>query len=302
MNKNILVKEYLNMNKTSGLLNINKPPEMTSYAAVEVIKQETGLKRVGHGGTLDPLAVGVLIICLDKATRLAEYIRKQKRTYNANLKLGFISNTYDRCGIKKKIKIKKKPTLAEVKKVLKGFLGLQEQSFPPFMAIKEEKKYKYIKQTKKKSQKIYIYDIKLLEYNYPYLKIKIACSAGTSIASLAHQIGKELKSGAYLASLLRTRVGDFVIKDSIPLREINKENWTKLLIPSYLAVQSFPQVILDSVQIDQLKRGLAVSWKHPFSKKEREKDIVCLTKEKEVAAIAQYDPDTEELLPKKVLV
>lgn len=292
------------MSNQSGLLNINKPPDMTSHAAVEVIKQETGIKRVGHGGTLDPLAVGVLIVCLGGATRLAEYIRKQKKTYNATLKLGFVSHTYDRCGIKRKVKVEKKPTLKEVENVLQKFFGLQDQMPPLYLAVKESKRkaYKYVKETNPKPRKIYIFNIKILEYSYPYLKIKIACSSDTSIASLAHEIGLKLKCGAYLASLMRTRVGNFVIKDSIPLRQINKENWKKLLLPSYLAVENMLQVVLDSVEIDQLKRGLPVTWKQPVSKEEQKKDIACLSSEKEVVAIVRYDPDTEELLPKKVLV
>jgi len=295
------------MSNQSGLLNINKPPDMTSHAVVEVIRQETGLKRVGHTGTLDPFAVGVLIICLNRATRLAEYIKNERKTYNAKIRLGAVTNTYDRTGIKKLIKVKRKPTLEELKKVLRGFIGPQKQLPPIYSArkVKGKKLYEYARlgeEAERKPAKITIFDIKLLEYKYPYLRLKVACSTGTYIRSLGYDIGMELKTGAYVASLVRTRVGNFVIKDSIPLREINKENWTKLLLPSYLAVESLLQVTLDSVQIDQLKRGLAVTWKQPFSKEEQKKDIACLTEEKEVAAIAKYDPDTEELMPKKVLV
>lgn len=295
------------MSNQSGLLNINKPPDMTSHAVVEVIRQETGLKRVGHAGTLDPFAIGVLIICLNRATRLAEYIKNERKTYNAKLRLGAMTNTYDRTGIKKLIRVKRKPTLEEVKNVLRDFIGPQEQMPPMYSArkVKGKKLYEYARQGKeveRKPAKIIISDIKLLEYKYPYLRLKVACSAGTYIRSIGHDIGIKLKTGAYVASLVRTRIGNFVIKDSIPLREINNENWQKLLLPSYLAVENLLRVTLDSVQIDQLKRGLPVTWKQPFSKEEQKRDIVCLSEEREVVAITRYDPDTEELISKKVLI
>lgn len=290
----------------NGIFNINKPPGITSHRVVEIIRKTIGTRRAGHTGTLDPFATGVLIVPVGTATRLSEYIRTAKKTYNAVLKLGEITDTYDRTGIKKKIRVKHEPSLNEIEKVLSQFIGEIEQIPPMFSAKKIGGKKLYEiarqeKEIKRHPQKVTILDIKMLDYQYPYLKIKVACSSGTYIRSLAFDIGKKLKCGAYLDKLQRTRVGNFTIKDSVMLKEFTPDNWKNYLFPSSFAVDDLPKIKLKSEQVEKIRRGMSCQA-GSIPKQDQKKDIAVFSETDELIAIATYDAEIEMLKPKKVLI
>lgn len=293
--------------RVSGLFNINKPPAITSHAVVQIIRQTLETQRVGHGGTLDPFATGVLIILCGPAARLSEYVRGEIKSYNAELKLGMISNTYDCDGIIKEVRIKRKPSQKQVEAVLKKFIGEQEQIPPIFSAKKIEGKMYYEmarsgEKFKPKPQKIYIHNINLLLYKYPLLRFKVTCSSGTYIRSLGHDIGQALSCGAYVDRLQRTRVGNFVIKDSVPLRNIRKHNFEKFLIPPIFAVQNLPKIAISRKEdIEKIKMGKEVKA-GSLPKKIWDQDIALISEKKELLAIVRYDHDLEVLKPKKVLI
>ena len=219
-----------------GFIFIEKPPKMTSHDVIERLRKITGIKKIGHSGTLDPLARGLLILGIGrKFTKKLSFFQKKDKEYIATLKLGLVSDTFDKEGKIKKIEVKKIPKKKEVENVLKSFLGEIEQRPPLFSAkkIKGQKLYQLARKgikIKPKKEKIKIYQISILSYSFPLLKIKVKCSSGTYIRSLAFGIGKKLKTGALLQDLLRTKIGKFSLKKAIKLEKINKNNWKKFLI------------------------------------------------------------------------
>lgn len=215
-----------------GIYNIYKPKGPTSYDIIRRIKGLTsellGRKqkpqlRIGHGGTLDPLASGVLIVAIGREfTRELDKVVKGEKEYIATIKLGQTSITQDEEGEKTDFKIDKIPGIIDIEKTLKKFIGEITQIPPIYSALKinGQPAYKLARAGKDveiKSRTITIRDIELLEYKWPILKINVTCSAGTYIRTLANDIGATLKTGGYLADLVRSRIADFKIEDSIKL-------------------------------------------------------------------------------------
>ena len=215
------------------ILNVKKPKGMTSHDVVDEIRKITGEKRVGHAGTLDPFATGVLIIATTRedTKKLGNIAKNTKKEYVATLELGKISTTGDPEGTIKpfvdNLVSLSYPRLNRVKDILKLFIGEIMQTPPSYSAIKVNgvPAYKLArkgKNVKLSSRKVIIEKIDLLLYNPPFLKIRVVCGSGTYIRSLAKDIGEKLGCGAYLTELERTRVGNFKIEDSIPLKKLSQ--------------------------------------------------------------------------------
>ncbi len=219
---------------------IDKPAGWTSFDVVAKIrgilsKNEGKKVKVGHSGTLDPFATGLLIILCGDATKNQDSFMKLNKEYEATLKLGFISNTGDPegeitpfCHSEQSEESKKilRFTQDDIEKVLKKFIGEIKQTPPAFSAIKinGERAYKLARQGKEvkiEPRIIKIYDIKIINYKYPELKIKVKCSSGTYIRTLAEDIGKDLECGAYLTGLRRTKIGEYDINKAKNIENID---------------------------------------------------------------------------------
>jgi tRNA pseudouridine55 synthase len=194
---------------------VYKPKGPTSHDIINIIHRQTGEKKVGHAGTLDPLAEGVLVIGVGKEStkKLSEIVQKEKE-YIAKIKLGQTSTTDDEEGQKTEVETKEKPQIQEIEKLLKKFLGQIKQVPPVFSAIKlkGQKAYKMARKGRPLDlppRTVEIKNIELLNYNWPILEIKVLTGPGFYIRSLARDIGAELKTGGYLAGLIRTRVGQY---------------------------------------------------------------------------------------------
>lgn len=209
------------------IIAINKPKGPTSHDIVHKIRKITGEKRVGHAGTLDPLAEGVLVIGITrKGTRQLEKYVQGEKVYEAGIKLGENSTTDDDEGEKTKVS-KKIPTQDEIEKTLKKFEGKVSQIPPLYSAIKIKGKasYKYARkgeEIKLEARQVEIKKITLINYQYPILKIEVTTGKGVYIRSLARDIGKMLGTGGHLSSLKRTKVGPFTTKDTLTLEEFEK--------------------------------------------------------------------------------
>jgi tRNA pseudouridine55 synthase len=195
-----------------GIVLFNKPKNYTSYQIVEFFKKRTK-KKVGHGGTLDPLAEGLLILGIGEYTKeLNKFLKESIKTYIAEIILGTRSTTYDREGKITQTNADFTQTNADkIEKILSSFIGEIEQIPPPFSAVKIKGKPAYFlarkgKKVELKPRKVKIYEIKILNYNWPILKIEVTCSSGTYIRSLANDIGEKLGCGGYLNDLKRTRI------------------------------------------------------------------------------------------------
>ena len=219
---------------------IDKPAGISSFGVVAKVRarlrDELGHKiKVGHTGTLDPFATGLLILLTGKNTKRSNEFLKLDKVYEATLRLGFISTTGDPEGKITEVSFSKYnetlPKLGDVESVLNSFIGIIEQTPPKFSAIKinGQRAYKLARKNqdfKIPSRKIEIYSINILNYNYPELKIKVHCSSGTYIRTLAEDIGKKLNTGAYLTTLRRTKIGDYDIENAIPLSNFNESNYS----------------------------------------------------------------------------
>jgi tRNA pseudouridine55 synthase len=217
---------------------INKPIGPTSHDIVNRLRKITGIKKIGHAGTLDPFAEGLLLVAIGREStrKISQFVGLDKK-YLATLKLGAVSDTEDRTG---KISIRHPErsdgilTKEKIEKTLKKFLGKQEQIPPMFSAkqIDGKRLYKLARQGKeieRPTQQIEIYEIKLKKYlpKKMELILEIKCSSGTYIRTLAHDLGQTLGCGAYLEKLVRTEIGKYKIKKAILLEKLTSKNWGK---------------------------------------------------------------------------
>jgi tRNA pseudouridine55 synthase len=219
----------------SGFLLVDKPEGMTSHDVVDYLRRITKIKKIGHAGTLDPIATGLLILGIGReATKKLSEFQKLDKEYIAKIKLGSKSDTFDKEGKIEEIKFEKIPTKEEIEEVLKSFCGEILQTPPPYSAkkIKGKKAYELARKgmkTELSPVKVKIYQIEILNYSFPYLEIKVSCSSGTYIRSLANDIGEKLKAGGLIEELRRTKIGNFKVENAQKLSQINSENWQNFL-------------------------------------------------------------------------
>lgn len=219
-----------------GFLNIYKPKGKTSHDVVAILRRVTKIKQIGHTGTLDPFAEGVLPICIGKATRLIEYLADDK-AYIGTVQLGKSTTTYDIEGDAVKVS-DKEISIEEIENALQGFRGEIEQLPPIYSAIKVngKKLYEYARKGEKveiKPRKVIINELKILNYDSEnrLLELYIECSKGTYIRSIANDLGEALGVYGHLVKLIRVKAGEFDIKDCIKLEDIKtKENVERALI------------------------------------------------------------------------
>lgn len=209
---------------------IYKPIGPTSHDIVDQIRKITGIKKVGHAGTLDPLAEGVLVIAIGReSTKQLSSIVKKEKEYVAQVKFGQTSSTDDEEGEKTEVVYQRKPSQEDVQEALQKFIGHIKQVPPQFSAIKVKgkKAYKEARQGRTielEPREVNIKEIELLEYQWPLAKLRVVTGPGVYIRSLARDLGEKLQVGAYLASLKRTRVGDFTEDKAYSIEDF-KEHW-----------------------------------------------------------------------------
>lgn len=211
----------------NNIFAIYKPKGPTSNGVLEKLRWISGIKKIGHAGTLDPLAKGVLVVGIGNGTKLLSSIVNKEKEYLAKIKFGATSSTDDEEGAKTKIKVIKKPDLKEVKKIVYNFKGAIMQKPPIYSAIKISGKEAYKLARKGKIpelplRRVEIKSIEIIQYRWPYLWIKIITGSGFYVRSLARDIGKELSVGGYLFSLERTRVGDFKKNKALTINKFKK--------------------------------------------------------------------------------
>lgn len=200
------------------ILLINKPPGITSFDVIRRLRRKMGIRKMGHCGTLDPQASGLMIIATEKDTKKLSDFLKLGKEYEAEIEFGKTSNTYDSDGEIVEYRNAQNLNLAQIKKALKEFEGEIMQTPPAFSAkkIKGVPAYKLARKGKVFSlapKKVVIRKIEILDFSWPVLKIRINCSSGTYVRSLAHDLGQVLGCGAYLKGLRRTKIGEFGVEE-----------------------------------------------------------------------------------------
>lgn len=224
------------MTLLEGLLVVNKPIGYTSMAMIRMVRKLTDIKKVGHAGTLDPLASGVLLVCIGKkATKKINYFMSLEKEYIATINLEAFSETDDAQGALQKIEIKTIPSKKIIEETIQQFIGTYDQIPPAFSAIKVQgvRAYKQARAGKPvelKARPVTIYSINILEYSWPLLTIQVTCAKGTYIRSLARDIGKALTTGGYLTQLTRTRIGPYTLEQAHDITQLTAIN-RDMIIP-----------------------------------------------------------------------
>ena len=210
-----------------GVLNIRKEKGYTSHDVVAVLRKVVGQKKIGHTGTLDPDATGVLPVCLGRATKVCELLTDHDKTYEALLLLGKTTDTQDISGEVLEERDPGDLTEEEVRSCIESFIGEYDQIPPMYSALKVNGKKLYElaregKTVERKSRKVQIHGIRILEMNLPHVRMEVDCSKGTYIRTLCHDIGQKLGCGGCMEELLRTRSGNFVWEDSMTLAQVEE--------------------------------------------------------------------------------
>ena len=252
----------------NGIIIVNKSKGYTSHDIVAKVKKITG-EKVGHTGTLDPLATGVLPLLIGKGTLCSKYLMNHDKTYTVLLKLGVKKSTGDEEGdvIQEETVNEKLLEDKEVKNVLESFLGEQEQIPPIYSAIKVngKKLYEYARKgqdVEVEPRKITIYDIKMLKIDKESCEIQfeVSCSKGTYIRSLCEDIAKKMGTVGYMKELQRTRVGTFTIAQSILVEDLNEENVQKHIITVEKLFKDFPNIELNARKLELFLNGVKLSF------------------------------------------
>lgn len=271
-----------------GFLNVYKPKGITSHDVVSALRRITKVKQIGHTGTLDPFAEGVLPICIGKATRLIEYLDDDK-AYTGTIQLGSSTTTYDLEGEEVNFS-DKKVTLNEIEAALDKFRGEIEQLPPIYSAIKVngKKLYEYAregKEVKIEPRRVNISKLEILEYDETSrrLTLHIECSKGTYIRSIAHDLGTELTTFGYLVKLVRVKAGMFEVNNAVSLEHIQtKEDVEKLLIAP-LKKLNYMTYELNKNELVKVSNGTAIMP----SKELPENSLILLTSQERLIAAAK---------------
>ncbi|MCP4426576.1 MAG: tRNA pseudouridine(55) synthase TruB [Chloroflexi bacterium] len=243
-----------------GAINIDKPGGMTSHDVVNRIRRLTGVRRVGHAGTLDPLATGILLLGVGRATRLIEYLVGQRKTYEATIRLGQETDTYDADGEVAAERPFAHIASPQLQQALEPFRGPIQQRPPIYSAIKRDGQplYKLARQGETVDiplRDATIYELELLDFALPEARLRVTCSSGTYIRSLAHDLGRALGCGGHITALRRTAVGDFGLDTAVSLTDLTESNWHDWLRPSDTAVAHLPRLDITAAETDHLQHG-----------------------------------------------
>lgn len=251
-----------------GILNLNKPKDITSMDAVRQVKRLTMVKRVGHAGTLDPIATGVLPICFGQATRLMEFLVDGRKVYRAEFTMGMATDTYDAYGTPVSHGDWAQVGKAQVEALLPGFLGTTFQTPPMYSALKHEGKRLYDLaragvQVDRPVREVVVYRLSLLEWAPPVLTVEAECGRGFYMRTLAHDIGAALGCGAHLSGLARLRAGPSHLDDAVTLEEfeaaVSRGDWEDQLEPPDFAVANVPAVTAAPAAEPALRNGQPVA-------------------------------------------
>jgi len=256
----------------SGILNLDKPVGFTSHDVVARVRRLTGQRKVGHAGTLDPMATGVLLLCLGQATRVAEYLMAGQKKYRAIVRLGVVTDTYDVEGTVIQAVESFHLSREQIAEALEAFQGTIQQIPPPYSAIRQggRRLYQLARQgvsVQAPPRTVEIEAIDLIAWEPPHLTLEVTCSPGTYIRSLAHDLGQRLGVGGHLAALTRLASGDWHLEEAITLDELQAAveagRWTHLLHPMDAALRAFDRVDLREEPARRVSHGQAIRLDPP---------------------------------------
>jgi tRNA pseudouridine55 synthase len=241
----------------NGILIIDKSGGMTSHDVVQSIRKKFDTSKVGHLGTLDPMATGVLPVTVGKATRIAQFLPSSPKEYEGEIRFGFATNTYDREGIRT---TEERPLEGNVEEAVRCFTGWLDQVPPPFSAKKigGVPSYKLARRDEAVEiapSRVEVGRFDILALTPPLMTFRVVCSPGTYIRSLAHDLGQRLGCGAHLTSLRRSRSGDFRIQDAVSLQQVSARD----IIPLDELLPSMPRIEVSAIDETKVNHGNAIA-------------------------------------------
>ena len=247
----------------NGVLNIFKPKGMSSFDAVSIVKKVAGTGKVGHTGTLDPEATGVLPICIGKATKIIDYIMNSEKVYEVTLKLGIRTTTYDLEGEVLEEKDCNHLTDVEILQAVNSFIGEYSQVPPMYSALKQNgvRLYELARkgiEVEREGRLITIYNIEDIKINNPYISMKVSCSKGTYIRSLCYDIGEKLGVFATMTELNRAKTSVFSQEESININDLTKENINEYILSMEEALEKYDKIIVRGKYVNLLINGVRV--------------------------------------------
>jgi tRNA pseudouridine55 synthase len=254
-----------------GLILVDKPQDVTSHDVVASLRKILSLPKIGHFGTLDPLATGLLIAAVGKATKLFPFFSQLDKVYQGRIRLGFSTDSYDRLGVPLTEPDPSYPDSEDVCRAMKIFEGEIDQTAPPFSAKKYQGRPLYVFARRKNFVnlppfRVHIHSFRLQDYAPPYLDFEVHCSSGTYIRSLAHDLGQRLGCGAHLAELVRTEIGQFRLKDAFAIDMIKglaqAGRTSEFLKPLESLLPDFPKIELTQNGLKLVQNGRHVFPEH----------------------------------------
>lgn len=233
----------------TGVLLVDKPSGMTSHDVVDRVRKASGIRRVGHTGTLDPNATGLLVLCLGKATRLSEHLTGLDKTYEGTMRFGQVTDSYDSDGEVVEEHPVPDLTIAQIQEICNRFVGEIDQLPPMVSAVKVggQRLYKMARKgevVERTPRRVTVYEFTVLSYEAPEAQIRVQCTSGTYVRALCHDVGQILGCGAILSALRRTQVGKHDVSEAATLEELTSPEVVKeRLLPMGQALD-FPEVII----------------------------------------------------------
>ncbi len=288
-----------------GLIIVDKPVGPTSHTVVNTVRRGTGVRKVGHAGTLDPRASGVLVLCLGAATRLSEYLSAGTKRYEAVIRFGRSTDTYDADGDVVR-DTGQTPDMESILAILPEFTGDLNQVPPAYSAIKLQGKKAYQlaragKEVDLEPRQVTIYSLDPVAYDAPDLTLKVTCSAGTYVRSLANDLGERLSTGAHLAALRRTQAGPFGLEQAVTMAKLQTAlddgSWTEHVLPAAEALPDLPLVEIGSNEVELLRHGRLLPVEAPVAGLARAVD-----RDGKLVAILEGDSLESAWRPKKVFI
>lgn len=295
-----------------GLLNVDKPEGVTSREVVNRVVSCVKPTKVGHAGTLDPMATGVLILCLGRATRLVQHLQRLPKTYRAEFLLGQTSDTDDRTG-----HVTASPNVtpcrrADVESALQTFVGDIQQVPPQFSAVHVDGQRAYAlarrgQEVSLTPRPVSIYGIEVLEFAFPQLSVEIECGSGTYIRALARDLGQQLGCGGLMSALTRTAVGPFSVGHAIAYEQLQTETIRAALQNVLKGLPYLPRRVCSSRERERLRRGqpiraVDVTSAAAVDSEEPEEPVALVSSQGDLLALAEFKSDRQLLQPRQVFV
>jgi tRNA pseudouridine55 synthase len=249
---------------TLGLLNIHKPAGLTSRDVVNRVERLVRPARAGHAGTLDPIATGVLVVCIGGATRLIERVQQMPKSYAATFELGITSPTEDIEGEVTPLEAAPIPSLEDLRAAARELTGEIDQRPPAFSALKVEGRRAYSlaragAAVELKPRRISVHRFEIVDYHYPHVRTQIDCGSGTYIRSLGRDLAERVGTSAVMTELVRTAIGSFRLDDAVPLAALSRASLGEHLLSAQAAVPDLPLVTLDETQLARVANGQFVT-------------------------------------------